>query len=313
MAVVVKFTQEVSPALEKLVVQVNEQKFGKEAKNKIDYLGTLKNVANDFMSKEQWDQALDNLEKARTLLAELSEDPYKVLPAVQMATKDTGAALDRIDQQIVERKFNKVAKNKMDWALTLKSTSKQDLEVDKWDDAMSKSEDMRSVLDELSEDPFSRLANVVAFVEKEAPFITKIQQQIVERKFSKEVQGRIQWLGTLVNIANQHMEKDEFDAALGKVEEGRAVLAELSEDPYNKLPIANKAVAKNQPLLDKIEQAVTENRFGKEARNKQEYLGTLKNVAFDSLQKEQFDAAIEKVEAAKNVISELSQVNQMII
>jgi hypothetical protein len=68
-----RFTEEMAYTLDKFMLQVNEQKFGKEAKNKVEYLGTLKNVANDFMSKEQWDQALDNLEKARSLLAELSE------------------------------------------------------------------------------------------------------------------------------------------------------------------------------------------------------------------------------------------------
>lgn len=170
MPMVVKFTQEIAPSLDKFVVQVNEQKFGKEAKNKLEYLSTLKNVANDFMSKEQWDQALDNLEKARTLLAELSEvftylinlnlfhvfnnclqEPYSLLPVVQNVTKDASVALDRIDQQIVERKFNKVAKGKMEWASTLKGTAKQSLDVDQWDAALSKLEDMRTVLDELSE------------------------------------------------------------------------------------------------------------------------------------------------------------------
>lgn len=73
------------------------------------------------------------------------------MPAVQNTTKDTSAALDRIDQQIVERKFNKVAKGKMKWAITLKDTAKQSVDVDHWDPALSKLEDMRTVLDELSE------------------------------------------------------------------------------------------------------------------------------------------------------------------
>lgn len=75
------------------------------------------------------------------------------------------------------------------------------------------------------------------------------------------------------------------------------------------MAIAGRAVTKSQPLLDKIEQQITENRFGKEARNKQEYLGTLKSVALDFLQKDQFDSALHQVETAKQLISELTQVN----
>jgi hypothetical protein len=51
----------------------------------------------------------------------------------------------------VERKFNKVAKGKMEWAATIKGVAKQNMEVDHWDEALSKLEDMRAVLDELSE------------------------------------------------------------------------------------------------------------------------------------------------------------------
>jgi hypothetical protein len=60
--------------------------------------------------------------------------------------------------------------------------------------------------------------------------------------------------------------------------------------------------------LAKIEQEVAEKTVGKEARNKQQYLGTLKGVALDNLQKEQFDAAMDKVEEAKQIIAELNQV-----
>jgi hypothetical protein len=76
---------------------------------------------------------------------------------VQVATKDTTAALDRIDQQIVERKFNKVAKGKMEWTTTIKGVAKHNLDVDNWDEALSKLEDMRTVLDELSEVKFKKV------------------------------------------------------------------------------------------------------------------------------------------------------------
>lgn len=167
---------------------------------------------------------------------------------------------------------------------------------------------------------------VTNFVEKERPQLAKIEQLIVERKFSKEVQSKIEWLGTIVGIATQNLETEQWDQAVSRIEEGRSVLSTLSEvftvslyfsasihkpllqEPFNKLPASTRAVSKYQALLDKIEQQVTENKFGKEARNKQEYLGTLRSVAQDFLQKDQFDSALHQVEAAKQVISELTQV-----
>jgi hypothetical protein len=53
--------------------QIIENKYTKEAKNRLSFFATLKNVANDCVQKEQWDQALDKLEIARQVVSDLNE------------------------------------------------------------------------------------------------------------------------------------------------------------------------------------------------------------------------------------------------
>lgn len=59
--------------LDKIEQKIVEQKFGKEAKNKMEYASTLRSSASEFSQKEQWDQALGKLEEANTVVAELKE------------------------------------------------------------------------------------------------------------------------------------------------------------------------------------------------------------------------------------------------
>lgn len=59
--------------LEQIEQQVIERKFAKVVKGKIEYCNTLKGVAREFASKDQWDQALDKIEELRSVLLELSE------------------------------------------------------------------------------------------------------------------------------------------------------------------------------------------------------------------------------------------------
>jgi hypothetical protein len=74
------------------------------------------------------------------------------------------------------------------------------------------------------------------------------------------------------------------------------------------LPICATFVAKEIPEFEKIEQRVVEQKFGKEAKNKMEYVGTLKGVAFECSQKEQYDQAITKIEEANTALAELQEV-----
>jgi hypothetical protein len=57
----------------KLEQQVNENKFNKEAKNKMDYVTTLKSSASSFLFRDLWDQANSKLEEAKGVLNELSQ------------------------------------------------------------------------------------------------------------------------------------------------------------------------------------------------------------------------------------------------
>lgn len=82
----------------------------------------------------------------------------------------------------------------------------------------------------------------------------------------------------------------------------------VKQDPYTKLPICVTFVTKENAELDKIEQKIVEQKFGKEAKNKMEYASTLRGVASDFSQKEQWDQAIGKIEEANNVVAELREV-----
>jgi hypothetical protein len=53
--------------------RIIEAKFSKEAKNKQEYVGTLREIANQCISHDQWDQALDKLEAARAVIFELQQ------------------------------------------------------------------------------------------------------------------------------------------------------------------------------------------------------------------------------------------------
>lgn len=70
---VVAFVQEKTKVIEQGELQIIENKYNKEAKNRVQYFGTLKQVANDNVQKEQWDQALDKVEAARQVVSDLNE------------------------------------------------------------------------------------------------------------------------------------------------------------------------------------------------------------------------------------------------
>lgn len=68
-----KFVQEVATGFDNTTQRIIEAKFSKEARNKQEYIGTLRDVANQNIQHEQWDQALENIESARAALFELQQ------------------------------------------------------------------------------------------------------------------------------------------------------------------------------------------------------------------------------------------------
>lgn len=62
--------------------------------------------------------------------------------------------------------------------------------------------------------------------------------------------------------------------------------------------------------FDNTTQRVIEAKFSKEARNKQEYVGTLRDIASQNIANSQWDQALDKIEAARAVIFELQQVKE---
>lgn len=67
------------------------------------------------------------------------------------AAKDIAAALEKLEQEMSEKQFAKQAKDKMEWATTLKSVASDFVDKHQWDNAYEKIEEGRKVLDELSQ------------------------------------------------------------------------------------------------------------------------------------------------------------------
>lgn len=73
-----------------------------------------------------------------------------MLPVVQKCVKEQTAALDKIEQQIIEKKFLNVAKDKMAHIGTLKTMTKQFLGQENWDRALSELETARTAIADIS-------------------------------------------------------------------------------------------------------------------------------------------------------------------
>lgn len=75
------------------------------------------------------------------------------------------------------------------------------------------------------------------------------------------------------------------------------------------MPIVVKFVANNTASVAKLEQQIVETKFNKEAKNKMDYAASLKSTASSYLFREMWDQANTKIEEAKGILTELSQVN----
>lgn len=67
------FVAELSPNLVKVQQQIAETRFGKEARGKVEFVGTLKGNVTEFINNAQYDQAIGKLEEARTFISELDQ------------------------------------------------------------------------------------------------------------------------------------------------------------------------------------------------------------------------------------------------
>lgn len=79
------------------------------------------------------------------------------MPVVQKCVKDNTAAFDKIEQQIIEKKFLKIAKDKMSHVGTLKGVARDNLNQENWDRAFHELSTARTAIVELSEVIFKRL------------------------------------------------------------------------------------------------------------------------------------------------------------
>lgn len=159
----------------------------------------------------------------------MSEDPFDKLPVVVNFVSSTNERVAKLEQQITEAKFNKEAKNKMDFVATLKSSASSFLFREMWDSANSKVEEAKNIISELSQEPFNKLPSVTAFIAEFTPTLTKVQAQVAENKFGKEARNKVEYVGTLRGSAAEFMNNASWDLALGKLEEARSSIHELNQ------------------------------------------------------------------------------------
>lgn len=70
---------------------------------------------------------------------------------------------------------------------------------------------------------------MVAFVHQTSTELTKIEEDIVAAKLSKVANNKMDWVKTLKGVAEQCVQNEQWDQAVGKFEEARTVLYELSQ------------------------------------------------------------------------------------
>jgi hypothetical protein len=218
--------------LDTISQQVVERKFAKVAKGKIEWGNTLKHVAREFDNKENWDQALEKLEELKSLLSELSEVNnfyFIFLWCVRSVLVKSVERKSSVNENWLEKvdEINSLLGELSD--VSKKEKSAIYLFFDIFYVTYIFNIFVNTIINLHQQEPFNKLSVCTTFVETESPEISKIQKQIFEKKFSKEVQGKIEWVRTLLNVANQCHEKSEWDQALGKIEEGRDVLSYLKE------------------------------------------------------------------------------------
>lgn len=67
------------------------------------------------------------------------------------------------------------------------------------------------------------------FVRESTLTFNKIEEEIIAAKFSKVANGKMDWVKTLKGVAQDCVEKDQWDQAVGKIEDARTILYELSQ------------------------------------------------------------------------------------
>lgn len=80
------------------------------------------------------------------------------------------------------------------------------------------------------------------------------------------------------------------------------------QEPFWSYPVVQTLVAETNPKLEALVQDIVEKRFGKEVKNKMDWVNTLKGVASQFAENGQWEQALEKIEAALQIIFELTQV-----
>lgn len=79
------------------------------------------------------------------------------------------------------------------------------------------------------QEPYTQLASVGPFVENTTRELNSLYNNTIEKKFSKEAKDKMEYVGTLTSTAGQFADKDQFDQAIGKIEEARDAINVLRQ------------------------------------------------------------------------------------
>lgn len=85
------------------------------------------------------------------VVMELSQEPYTKLEAVVNYVQGASLSLDKLEKDVVDTKFSKVAKNRMEYVDILIGVASRELEVQQWDQSLGNIEKARGVVDELNQ------------------------------------------------------------------------------------------------------------------------------------------------------------------
>jgi hypothetical protein len=193
----------------------------------------------------------------------------------------------------------------MDYIQILTSNAECQLGVEQWEQAHSSVADAKAKLIELNVSPLNEMADVITFVSHITNELDDISSSIISNYQNMEVRDKIEYINTIKWVAVKHMNQEQWDQALEKVEEVRTKLSELNAAPLNNKDKVMVFLQDTLLSLDKLVQEVYMGKYSKDAKNKIEYLGTLHTTATQNLKVEQWDQATDKIEDARKRISEL--------
>lgn len=265
---VIKFMSEVPPALDQLEANISSGRHGKEARDKMDYVKTLKGNAERQLGHSQWDQALSSVESTRKELEKLNVEPLNTLPDVIKFLTEVPLALDEIVAKVSSGRNGKEAKDKMDYVKTLKGNAERQLGLSQWDQSLSSVESVRKELEKLNVEHLNQLPEVVKFLAEVPTALDEIVEKVSTGRYGKESKDKMDYINTLKRGAAEHIRLEQWDQGVSKLEDCRTRTSALDVAPFNTIATVVTFLKETPAQLDTMLEQITSGRYAKDAKVK---------------------------------------------